>query len=429
MKSAKFGALCVGVLVAGAGSVLGLLLAPTAAQASYSEINPCIMYNWEEVEFNADRDQISPCSPGTAGLFPIMNMNIVVPMLNQLNSHFGTYNVGGPVSAYRNERMGGGAAGAAEFARAVNGDPQSAVFGGPGMAAGYTPTETTGQWIDRHLQPLRDHHVNSWFNTTWSNPDDDHQITRYDSDIWTVTLGADLPMFSDDILVGAFTSYTHSEVNTTFNNADTHSQLGTFGPYFVYTMNDNVAFDFTVAGVFGEHENRVGVPGGPGGSPKARGNQDTRGYFVSMNVNGNYWIGNYGVQGRLGFMHSYMSTDRYALRSGGAAVGIAGTDNDLSQIQMAAQFNYFYDKGLPFCEKVMAMPFVRITANFDVQYDRIMVAPGFNNHPNDREEAVIGWGVSLFGDGPFSGSVETGYTAGRSEFESWNVSGTLNYAF
>ena len=149
----------------------------------------------------------------------------------------------------------------------------------------------------------------------------------------------------------------------------------------------------------------------------------------SMNVNGNYWIGNYGVQGRLGFMHSYMSTDRYALRSGGAAVGIAGTDNDLSQIQMAAQFNYFYDKGLPFCEKVMAMPFVRITANFDVQYDRIMVAPGFNNHPNDREEAVIGWGVSLFGDGPFSGSVETGYTAGRSEFESWNVSGTLNYAF
>jgi hypothetical protein len=178
-----------------------------------------------------------------------------------------------------------------------------------------------------------------------------------------------------------------------------------------------------VAGVFGEHDNKVG------GGASARGDQETDGFFISMNANANYWVGNFGVQGRLGFLHSDMETDSYNLSSGGAIARIPGTNNELTQISLATQFNYFYDKGLPYFEEIMAMPFFRITWNYDLDHDNIQLPFGVSQHPNDDDEVIVAWGVSLFGNGPFSGSIDTGYTAGRSEFKSWTVSGTVNYAF
>jgi len=428
MMSVKFSARSIRVLAAGVAAAWAVSISPGVAQASgYSSVSDCLngnlSYPWE-VEQEADENRLGECQPATSGLFPIFNNNLIMPLLNMLNGYFGNNAVGGPVSAFRERRIGDASGQAIEqLAHAISGDPIHPAVGGPGMAAGYTPTETTGEWIQRHLQPLRDHHVNTWFNTTWSSPRDDHRPTRYDSDIWTVTVGADMPILNESLLFGVFGSYTHSDVDTTFNRGGVESKLGTIGPYFMYTLNQYLAFDMTVAGVFGKHDNIVGP------SPKARGDQETDGFFVSMNANANYWVGNYGVQGRVGFLHSDMETDSYSLRSGGAAARIPGTNNELTQVSVATQFNYFYDQGLPYFEEVMAMPYLRFTFNYDLDHDNIQLPFGVSQHPNDDDEVVIAWGVSLFGNGPVSGSVESGYTAGRSDFEAWTVSGTLNYAF
>ncbi|MBW2313871.1 MAG: autotransporter outer membrane beta-barrel domain-containing protein [Deltaproteobacteria bacterium] len=437
MKSAKFTARSVRVLLAGVAAALVLSVAPSTAQAGYEGVNNCIDSYGSMTEYNARMNVLDNCAPATSGLFPIFNINFVMPILNMMNGYFGGLNVGGPVAAYREGglRQSSTPSSALEqLARAVNqgdgiGMPTGYTQGdGIGLPAGYTPTETTGAWISRHLQPLRDHNVNTWFNTSWSNPRDRHNPTSYGSDIWTITLGADMPILNDDLLFGMFGSFTNSDVDTNFNNGGVDSKIGTVGPYFAYTLNEYLAFDVTVAGVFGQHDNKVGASG-TGTSPTARGDQEFDGFFYSMNANANYWIGNWGVQGRFGFLHSDMETDSYALRSGGMAVRIPGTNNEITQFSLASQVNYFYDKGLPFCEELMAMPFFRVTFNYDIDHDNIQLPLGTSQHPNDDDEIVVGWGVSLFGDGPISGSVEAGRTLGRSEFKSWTVSSTVNYAF
>jgi len=433
MKSAAFGSRPVGVLLFLTMAALVLSVVPSSAQASTvsMDINPCLGGSYYMMMMlgpsnDEDDKKLDECEPATNGLFPMFNINLVRPIMDMLNSYFGNHNVGGPPAAYR--RADNNEAKRAELARWI--DRQS----GTGMPAGVTPRETTGEAIQRWIQPLRDSQVNGWFNTTWSSPRDDHRPTRYDSDIWTLTMGADMPMLVDGLLVGIFGSFTNSDVDSTFNNGGVESKLGTIGPYFSYTLNEFLAFDVTVAGVFGQHENTVGAPPattplGMGSSPKARGEQDVDGFFISMNANGNYWIGNWGVQGRLGFLHSDMETDSFALASGGASVRIPSRNNEITQISLATQINYFMAQGLPYCEAVKALPFFRITWNYDLDHDNIQLPFGVPQHPNDDDEVVLGWGVSLFGNGPFSGSLEAGRTVARKEFESWMVSGTVSYAF
>jgi len=429
MKSANSSARSIRVWLAGATALTVLAIAPSEARASgYSDVNDCVEPSWAaSTELDAEKNRTTECTPGTSGTFPIWNENLVDPIVALLNGMFNWRFPGGPPQDFVEKRIMGDPAPAQGLARAV----QRAQ--GAGIPAGYTPTESTGEWIQRHLQPLRDHRVNTWFNTTWSSPRDTHRPTRYDSDIWTLTVGADIPLMNDALIAGIFGSYTNSDVDTTFNNGDVESKIGTVGPYFAYSLNQYVSFDTTVAAVFGEHDNVVGSPGGgPGGmgsTPNARGDQETDGYFVSMNANANYWMGNWGVRGRLGFLHSDMETDSYNLSSGGMTVRIPGTNNELTQIAVATQVNYFYDRGLPFLEEVMAMPFFRITWNFDLDHDNIQLPFGVSQHPNDDDEVVLGWGATFFGNGPFSGSIEAGRTLARSRFESWTVSGNLNYAF
>jgi len=431
MSRATFAARSVGFWVVSAMAALTVSIAPSSARASSFSVNPCVDSFFLNFYLDLDEndvkdDEANECMPATNGVNPIINMNLVQPVLHMLNTYFGKRNVGGPVAAYRRAEN---PADAGSLAHWVD-------QGVPGMAAGVTPRESTGEAVGRWIQPLRDQRVNGWFNTTWSSPRDDFRPTRYDSDIWTLTLGADLPvnLFSQDLLFGLFGSFTNSDVDTTFNNGGVKSKIGTVGPYVSWAMNRYVAFDLTVAAMFGEHDNTVGTPSiftplGMGSSPKARGDQEFDGAFVAANVNGNYWIGNLGFQGRLGFMHSAVKTDAYNLSSGGAIIRIPGQSNELTQFSFAVQANYFLDQGLPYLEEVKAMPFLRMTFNHDIEHEEIKVMAPLPNHPNDEQEVVISWGAHLFGDGPFSGSVEAGHTFARDRFESWIVSGTVAYAF
>jgi len=425
MKSAKLATRGNRILWAGALAVSLLVLTPAKAGASapMSSSNGCVFKGGWNTGEDAAADFLSECTPTTSGLFPVFNRNLVRPLVDALNKRFRRNSVGGPLGAYRrNVMLNGDPTASQNLARVLESSQ------GPGMAAGYTPHETTGQWIDRHLQPARDYHVNAWFNTSWSNPDDHFPLTEYNSDIVTATFGADMPIVNDDLIFGVFGSYTHSDVDSPFNNGGVDSDLGTLGPYVAYTVNQFLALDLTLAGVFGEHHNRVGPTGG-GGILTARGDQDTAGFFLSANANTNYWVGNWGVQGRFGILRSHMDTDGYRLKAGGASVLIPGSDNGLTQLSLETQFNYFYDQGLPYLDEVMAMPFFRVTANFDVDRERIKLPPAAPDHPNDDEEVVLGFGVNLFGSGPLSGSLEASNTVARENFDSWMVSGTVNYAF
>lgn len=427
MKSAKFATRCTRILWAGALAVSLVATTPGTAGASApiykAPSNPCLTFSWAlETEGLAAADLPSECTPFTSAQLGAFHSLVVQPLVYQLNRRFRGLNVGGPVNAYRENNMINGSPGDAKnLARVLDSGE------GPGMAAGYTPHETTGEWIQRHLQPARDYHVNAWFDTSWSNPGDHFLLTEYNSDVVTATFGADMPILNDDLIFGVFGSYTHSDVDSPFNNGGVDSDLGTLGPYVAYTVNQFLALDLTLAGIFGENHNRVGPPAGA--VLTARGDQDTQGFFLSANANTNYWVGNWGFQGRFGILRSHIDTDGYRLRAGGASVLIPGSDNGLTQLSVEAQFNYFYDRGLPFFSEVMAMPFFRVTGNFDVDRERIKLAAVLPDHPNDAEEVALGWGVNLFGNGPISGSIEAERTLAREDFKSWMVSGTVNYAF
>lgn len=418
---ARLGRIVLAVVMA-FSTMAVLTAAPEPARATVSgSTNNCT----GQVEALLVAAVLSECVAATSGLFPVWNRDLVFPILAMYYQYMYRLFAGGPYAAFQRQAELERSQGDAQHLARTWMDPEL----GRGLAAGAAPTRTFGEAIDGWFQPLRDHNVNAWFNTSWSSPRDEFRLTRYDSDIWTLTVGADMPIINENLIFGVFGSYTNSDVDTSFNNGDVESKLGTIGPYFAYTLNQYLGFDMTVAGVFGEHDNVIGstVPG----ALNLRGDQETDGFFVSMNANANYWVGNWGVQGRLGFLHSDMETDSYNLGgagAGGVPIRVPGSNNELTQIQTALQLNYFYDKGLPKLEGVMAMPFFRVTFNYDIDHENIQLPVG-PQAENDDDEVVLNWGVTLFGNGPVSGSVEAGYTAGRADFESWQMSGTVSYAF
>ena len=437
MKSATMGSRLEGLGLVAVVAAVMLLAMPNSAHATADPPNPCfnntMMYMSFFVGDSSDSGptQLDQCSPASeeGGVGHNIFRDTTNQAANALRyTFYGRYLENNERSPLR------------QFYRRGAIDEHSADHlahwgnGENDLAAGYTPTETTGEFIQRWLQPLRDHNVSTWFNTSWTSPRDTHRPTRYDSDVWTLTWGADMPILNDDLLVGVFGSYTNSDVDTTFNNGDVESKLGTVGPYFVYTLNDYIGFDTTVAGIFGQQENVVGSP--VPGFRDSRGEQDVDGFFVAINANASYWMGNWGINGRVGFLHSDVETESYDLgpQLGGGAtpsttVRVPGTNSELTQIAVATQFNYFMDQGIPFCEEVKAMPFVRVTWNYDLDHENIQLPRGVSQHPNDDDEVVVNWGMSLFGNGPFSGSFEAGRTFARSRFEAWSVTGTLSYAF
>jgi outer membrane autotransporter protein len=423
MNSATFRARTGRILLATAIAVpmIGTVSVPRDAAASSPPSNYACFVN--DVDRALVIGKVLSACAAAYGVFTIHNWDRVAATLFVLNQYLSRLAAGGPYAAYeRQGELRNSRDRAAHLARTWI-DPET----GRGLPAG-APTRTVGEAIDGWLDPLREYDVNTWFNTSWSSPRDEFRLTRYDSDIWNLTFGADMPLLDGALLFGVFGSYTHSDVDTTFNNGDVESKLGTIGPYFAYTLNEHISFDTTVAGVFGEHDNVIGGP--TPGLLNIRGDQETEGFFVSMNANANYWVGNWGVQGRVGFLHSDMENDSYNIgpNIGAGPIRVPGNNNELTQVQTAAQINYFYDRGLPRLEGVKAMPFFRTTFNYDLDHENIQLPFG-PQAENDDDEVVLSWGVTLFGNGPISGSFEAARTFGRADYESWQVSGTVAYAF
>ena len=124
-----------------------------------------------------------------------------------------------------------------------------------------------------------------------------------------------------------------------------------------------------------------------------------------------------GLSGSAGFIHSSTDNDAFTESNGTA---VASSSSTFRQISVGGQLSYYTET---------VMPYAKLSYNRELGKDRIVVAAGQSQPPNDADEFVVGGGVSIFGSGAVSGGLDVAKTFSRSNFDGTTFSGSLSIAF
>ncbi len=257
-----------------------------------------------------------------------------------------------------------------------------------------------------------------WGSGAYSDSDDSFTTTRYDSETWSVSLGGDYAL-RDDLIVGLFGTWSDTDSDSSFNNGGSDSDGWSVGPYATYVLNEYLSVDLSFGYSLQDIDNHRRA-----GGTTITGSQDSRSWFVSTNVNGTYWIDNWGLGGRIGLIHSDADNDGYT-DSAGAAIN--GTESEFTQMQFSGDVSYYIADVLG--EGWGLVPRVSLAYNNDVTFQEVKAAGTAVAPDNDRDEFLVGVGASLFGNGPLSFGFDVTKSFEREDFDSYSVSGNVGFRF
>lgn len=280
------------------------------------------------------------------------------------------------------------------------------------------PGETNGMAAGSQTSMLTDR-LSVWVGPSYTNSEDDFAATAYESDLLNISFGLDYKV-TDAITVGAFAGYVLDNVDSSFNNGESETNGWNVGPYVSIALDDIFSVDLNGGVVINDIDNTRTTPGGA----VVTGSQDSDGWFVGGNLNANYWWDKIGLGGRIGFVTSGTDNDAYTESNG---TRIAGTESNLTQFQAGLQVSYFVED--TFGPGSGLVPYIKVDYNNDVERDDIATAAGTPQPANDDDGFVLGAGVNLFMDGPFSGGINATYNVGREDYNAWSVGGTLSFRF
>lgn len=260
--------------------------------------------------------------------------------------------------------------------------------------------------------------VSAWTSISHGEFENEFPLTRYDSDTMSWSVGADYQL-AEEFFLGAFFVYSDTDTNTPFNRGGADASTVSFGPYASYRFNDWLSGDFSVGYTSSDIDNSRTTAAGV----RITGEQESRGWFTATNANVTHWIQNWALGGRVGFIFSEARNGSY---TDSTNTRILRTQSNLGQLQLEAQARYYVPE---IAAGVSALPYVKVAYNNDFDRDKIRTAAGNAQPPNDEDEVALGFGATLFGEGPVSGGIDVSKTFAREDFGAWSLTGRLSYHF
>ncbi|MCP5367824.1 MAG: autotransporter outer membrane beta-barrel domain-containing protein [Hyphomicrobiales bacterium] len=257
--------------------------------------------------------------------------------------------------------------------------------------------------------------VTFWGGVSYASTENDFAATAFDDDTYSLSAGVDKKF--GKFTVGLYASASVSDTESSFNGGSSNTTTLTMGPYLNYQLNDMFRFEVNLGGNVGEVDNRRVA-----GAAVITGNQDTAGWFASGAANIDHWIGNFGLNGRLGYLFADSKNSPYV---DSTATAIAGVESHFEQLQVSGQVSYYVggSSGVGF------LPYIKAEYLYDISREELRTAPGTLQPANDRDEIVLGAGFSVFSDGPISGGLSFTKGFARDQFDNWSLSGNVSYAF
>lgn len=270
---------------------------------------------------------------------------------------------------------------------------------------------STGVSAGEQQAPLGQN-LSVWLSYSHNEAENDSPGIAYDSDTDSITAGVDY-ILGGPLTIGFFVSQSWTDTDSAFNGGGSETDSTTFGPYVSVTLTDWLSFDASYARTNSSTDNtRVTALGA-----RVTGTQDGTTDFFSLGASASHWFQNsIGLSGRVGFNTSHTENDAY---TDSTNTLIAGSKSDLKQVQIGGRVMYYTTNVMPY-----------FGATYIADVDRENVRTAANPQPaNDEDDVLLQAGVSLFGDTPFSGSLDLSYNAAREENEAWGIGGNVSYRF
>ena len=251
-----------------------------------------------------------------------------------------------------------------------------------------------------------------WVSGGWSQIEDELSSTAFDGNLYNVLVGGDY-QFNDRFLGGVALGYESGDIDTSYNTGNIESDGFTIAPYAGYVLNRYLTLDVSGGYTFADYD----MVRNPAAGAPVTGSTEGDRWFVGGNLNGYYAINRVTLGGRVGYLYTKEEQDAFT-ESNGTAIG----QNDISigQFRVGGTVGYSLGK---------VEPYVTGTYVYDVQQEKITVAPGQAQPQNDRSGIDVGGGIRFSLSDRVTGGFEGTTHVGRDDFNSTSLTGNLRIKF
>lgn len=250
-----------------------------------------------------------------------------------------------------------------------------------------------------------------WSSLVARRTENDFAPEQQDSDIWSLTMGADRPV-SEKMTVGLSVTISREETDTAFGTGERTADSVYVAPYANFKLNDWLSADVSLGyGYVDTAQART-----PFGPPPITGTYDSHSIFGSANLTAAKWQGATLMSGVVGLSGS--STKRDSFTESDGTVNPSDT-SELLQARLGGTIGYY---------TAPMLPYVSAEYIYDLDYERSAV-PGA---PNDRDEFRVTLGSHIYGSGAsenVSGGFSVSHQLGREAKDDTSVNLSLRIAF
>lgn len=267
--------------------------------------------------------------------------------------------------------------------------------GAQGLAGGDTPM-------------LKDWSI--WSSVVGRQTENDFAPEEQDSDIWTLSMGADRPV-GESTTVGVSLTLTREEADTAFGTGNRNADSIFIAPYANFKLNDWLSADVSLGYGHTDTNQMRSVFGAP-----VTGSHDSQTVFGAANLTAAKWHGSTLMSGVIGLSGS--STRRDGFTESDGTVNPSDT-SELLQARLGGTVGYYTAPMLPY----LSAEYI-----YDLDYERSAVAGA----PNDRDEFRVTLGSHIYGTGRnqnLSGGFAVSHQLGRDSKDDTSVNLSFRLAF
>ena len=245
-----------------------------------------------------------------------------------------------------------------------------------------------------------------WGNYSYTDYENDLSSTAFDGSSHGFLGGIDVAYWNNAI-VGVAVGFETADIDTTFNGGNQATDTFTIAPYYGWMLNDVLSLDFNLGYSYVDYDQfRTNAGTRISSSPSA----DR--FFGAFNLNTIYFVNNWVLGGRVGFLYARSKIDNFT-ESNGAVVSERATR--VGTFSVAADAAYSLGN---------FEPFLNVSYQYDFTLLEISTATG-PQPTNDNDDILLTTGVRYFEKSGISGNMEYSKRMLRDNYDEDRVSLTV----
>ena len=259
--------------------------------------------------------------------------------------------------------------------------------------------------------------IGFWASYQTSRFSDAFAATASDSHSDTLFAGVDFSPW-EGTLFGVALGYESTETDTQFNTGQQDLSGLSVIPYFGMVIGGDTGVDFDLSTDLAFGFSRLDLDQfrtDPGTGARVTSSTDSFRAFVSWNVSAARAYGDWYFGTRAGFL---LAKDTQSAFTESDGTAVAESNATLGRVSAGADVSYLWES---------IEPFANVLYEYDYELEEIRLTG--TQHPNDRDDFLVGAGLRWYSETGFTSSFEYSTVLGREDFDSDTYSINLRWDF